>query len=134
MSQRGLTTIPIAWVSVFRRHREDLLIRAGAVIVISGNKNDGSGLPIPSPGVIEEVQLAQTMGKIVIPIGVTGYVAKQIWDDAMVSPEKYLPGVEIGSDLAALGDLNWTMDSVIDAIANLLNKAEIVAAGKAASK
>lgn len=119
---------------VFRRHREDLLIRAGAVIVISGNKNDGSGLPIPSPGVIEEVQLAQAMGKIVIPIGVTGYVAKQIWDDAMVSPDKYLPGIQIGSDLAALGDSNWTMDSVIDAIASLLDKAEMVAAGKAANR
>jgi Sir2- and TIR-associating SLOG family/SIR2-like domain len=127
-------TPPEHRAAVYRKHREDLLVRAGAVIVIAGNKTDDSGRFVPSPGVMEEVNLAQVIGKIVIPIGVTGHVAKQIWDEAMADPEKYLPGIDSESDLTALGAPDWTMDSIIAAVARLLDKCEALAAGRAAPR
>jgi hypothetical protein len=117
--------------TVFAKHREDLLTRAGAVIVISGNKDDGKGSPTPSPGVLEEVGLAQRMGKIIIPIGITGHVARTIWEAAIAEPDRYLPGIKLDSELTALGDEHWTLDTIMTAISSLLRKAEALAAGRA---
>lgn len=52
-----------------------MIARVGAVVVISGNKAGGDGVPVLSAGVKEEVQIVLNLGKPVIPIGVSGYVA-----------------------------------------------------------
>jgi len=60
---------------VFKRHREDMIARVGALVVVAGNKADGVGGSMPSTGVEEEVHIALRLRKPVIPVGVSGHVA-----------------------------------------------------------
>ena len=112
------------------RHREDLLSRVGAVIVVAGNKPDGSGGVTSSDGVVEEVQIAQRMQKIVIPVGVTGHVAENLWKQAVADPERFLPGLKADRPLRTLGDPMATEDALLDAIFAILQQAQHAASLK----
>ncbi|KPF70566.1 hypothetical protein IP84_02410 [beta proteobacterium AAP99] len=107
--------------ATYTRHREDLLSRAGAVVVIAGNKASNMGGIQPASGVVEEVRIAQAMGKIIIPIGVTGHVAADVWTQAMNNPELFLPGLDVQQVLSVLGDETASDDSLIDAVFEILD-------------
>nr|VFK23157.1 MAG: SIR2-like domain-containing protein [Candidatus Kentron sp. MB]VFK28338.1 MAG: SIR2-like domain-containing protein [Candidatus Kentron sp. MB]VFK74210.1 MAG: SIR2-like domain-containing protein [Candidatus Kentron sp. MB] len=109
------------------RHREDLIARAGVLVVIAGNRKREQSEEIEnSPGVFEEVDIALRERKTVIPIGATGHAAKEIWEKAMAEPECYLPGIEIKGELETLGDPNATNEQLLDALFKLLAKSEKV--------
>lgn len=117
----------------FRRHREDMISRVGAVVVLAGNKKDSSGNIIHSPGVDQEVEIALQLGKPVIPIGQSGHVAGELWQAAIRQPDQYLPGIDAISELMVLGDDQATIDQVVAAVVGLLQKAEAYASTKIAS-
>lgn len=106
------------------RHREELLSRAGIVVVLSGNKAASGGGTQISPGVLEEVEIALRDGKRVIPVGATGHAARQVWLDATAHPDRYLPGVNGSRELKTLGNAGATNDQLINALFRLLAKAE----------
>lgn len=119
---------------VFRRHREDMISRVGAVVVLAGNKKDSSGKIVRSPGVDEEVEIALQLGKPVIPVGQSGHVAAELWQAAISQPDQYLPGIDAISELMVLGDDQATIDQVVAAVMGLLQKAEAFAAAKIVSE
>lgn len=112
------------------RHREDLISRVGAIIVLSGNKGDGTAPVRASDGVIQEVEIAKRLGKFIIPVGVTGHVAREVWKAANADPKAYLPGLNVGDLLQTLGDETATDASVSDAIFAILHAAERVSTMK----
>jgi hypothetical protein len=114
--------------ATYTRHREDLLSRAGAVIVIAGNKASDAGGIQRSNGVVEEVNVAQALGKIVIPIGVTGHVADDLWKQAMNNPGHFLPGLDVQQSLAVLGDRTVSDEAIVDAVFAILEAARQQAA------
>ncbi len=116
--------------AAFRRHREDMISRVGAVVVLAGNKADAEGAPIHSNGVEEEVLIALGLGKPIIPIGMSGHVAHDVWLRAMASPQEFLPGLECAAELTILGDHCSTVEQVIAAVSALLVRAERNAAAK----
>lgn len=116
--------------AAFRRHREDMISRVGAVVVLAGNKVGTTGTPMPSNGVEEEVQIALGLGKPVIPIGMSGHVAYDVWLRAMNSPQEFLPGLDSASELKILGDHGSSVEQVIAAVSALLERAERNAAAK----
>lgn len=118
---------------VFRRHREDMISRVGAVVVLAGNKKDSSGKIVRSPGVDEEVEIALQLGKPVIPVGQSGHVAGELWQAAIRQPDQYLPGIDAISELMVLGDDQATIDQVVAAVVGLLQKAEAFASAKIVS-
>lgn len=120
--------------AAFTRHREDMIARVGAVVVIAGNKADGSGPPVLSAGVEEEVQIALKLGKPVIPIGVSGHVAHQVWQAAMATPDRYLPGRNAPAELALLGKEDASNEHLINAVGVLLERAEQMASAKVTSR
>jgi Sir2- and TIR-associating SLOG family/SIR2-like domain len=106
------------------RHREDLISRVGAVVVVAGNKRDGpTGIRL-SEGVIQEVDIARRLGKFIIPIGVTGHVARQVWNQATADPQAYLPNLSVNADLQTLGDDTAGDAAVLDAVFSILRAAE----------
>lgn len=116
--------------AVFKRHREDMIARVGAVVVIAGNKTNGNGGSMPSAGVEEEVQIALSLRKPVIPIGVSGHVAQALWQRAMNKPEDFLPGLAGTDALAVLGDSAATNERIVEAVINLLEEAEAASSAR----
>lgn len=106
------------------RHREDLLSRVGSVVVVAGNKLDPTGRLSSSTGVIEEVEIALRLGKFVVPVGASGHVAEQIWNKAIASPDKYLPGLGMLDELKLLGDKHASNDQLLNAIFAILHAAD----------
>jgi hypothetical protein len=111
------------------QHREDLLSRVGSVIVVSGNRDDGSGGVTNSPGVFEEVDIAKRLGKFIIPIGATGHAAHEVWKCAMKSTNQYLPGLAVAHELETLGNSAATNEQLLNAVFAILAAAERVVAG-----
>jgi len=122
---------PAQRVAAFRRHREDMISRVGAVVVLAGNKTDAEGMPIPSSGVEEEVQIALDLGKPVIPIGISGHVAHDIWLRAMENPQVFLPGLDCAAELEVLGNHSSSVEQIITSVSVILERAERNAAAKA---
>lgn len=61
-----------------RRYREDMMQQAGICIFIGGIRQGAVG-PEMAPGVIEEYEIARALGKMIIPIAMTGGAAVEIW-------------------------------------------------------
>jgi hypothetical protein len=106
------------------RHRQDLLSRVGAIVVVAGNKSDEAGGVRPSTGVREEVAIALRLHKFVIPIGATGHVAHEIWQQAMHDPDKYLPGLAVMPALRTLGDPSASNEVLLHATLQILDASE----------
>lgn len=68
-------------VKLYARHRESLIEKAGIVIFLFGNKRANTGAIVPAEGVREEFAIAKSLGRYVIPVGATGWVAKEIGDE-----------------------------------------------------
>lgn len=73
---------------LFTKYREDIIKDIGITIFLFGNK-EVDGEIKNADGCLEEFKLAKETGKIIIPIGSTGYVAKQILDEIKNGIEKY---------------------------------------------
>ncbi len=116
--------------AAFRKHRVDMICRVGALIVLAGNKAGDTGEVTPSPGVREEVEIALELGKPVIPIGISGHVAREVWEAAARDPEKYLPGLNAAAELQTLGDESASTSQLLESVLSLLRRAEAIACGR----
>ena len=99
---------------------------------ISGNKDDGNGSHVASAGVEEEVSIALSMGKPVIPVGISGHVSHSYWQQAMAEPEIFLPGLNANKELTVLGDSFATNEQITHAVLELLQRAEQAASARLA--
>ena len=61
-------------------NREQMISEAGICIFIFGNKLVNGEVVLAS-GMMEEFQIAKERGKVIIPIGSTGFAAKEIFDE-----------------------------------------------------
>ncbi len=66
---------------MWQKYREDMISRAGIIIIVFGNKKDDKNNIILANGVYSEYEIAKKLNKIIIPVGATGFMAKQIWDE-----------------------------------------------------
>lgn len=75
---------------VFQRFREDLITRAGTAVFFLGNK-DQEGSVVLADGMQAEFALAEERGLNVVPIGASGYKARQLWQHVMDNYATYFP-------------------------------------------
>lgn len=71
-------------------YREDMISYAGAAIFLFGNKVKDGKL-ILSDGMRREFEIAKEQGLKLIPIGVTGYMAQELWTEMNEKLEAYYP-------------------------------------------
>lgn len=73
-------------------YRQEMIAYAGVAIFIFGNTLDAStGKVVPANGVRREFDIAHEKGLKVIPIGVTGYVAEELWRELLANFDTYYP-------------------------------------------
>ena len=66
---------------LWTKYREDMIVHSGIVIFLYGNKRNENGNIVEAYGMKEEYQIAKKEKKYIIPIGFTGYVANEIWEE-----------------------------------------------------
>ena len=87
-------------------YRDEMTSKAGIAIFIFGNKWDEKGNKvIDSDGIKEEFDLCIKNKVIPIPIGITGYISKVLWDEVTNNLDEYYPdNEELRKTITALGD------------------------------
>lgn len=83
--------IPIA--QVWHDYRNEMIAYAGVAIFLFGNKADPNDLSstIPSDGMRKEFEIAISKGLYPIPIGLTGGMSSELWNEVNSNFEKYYP-------------------------------------------
>jgi hypothetical protein len=90
---------------LWREYREQIIKETGVSIFLFGNKYDkSSGQIIDSVGCFEEYEIAKNNKHIIIPIGSTGYAAKNIYDDVKKNIKDYPYLADIIDDLGTETD------------------------------
>lgn len=106
-----------------REYRQQMLSDVGVVIVLAGNKlNASEDGVVLSEGVQQEVEIARKNGACIIPIGATGYVAEQLYNQVCQAPASYYPGLDVSSELSVLGAQNSTVSEFVDAVLSIVRK------------
>ena len=66
--------------ALWSKYREDMINHAGIALFLFGNKSDGKKLLL-SNGMREEYEIAKSKGLFLIPVGATGYMAEERWNE-----------------------------------------------------
>ena len=82
--ESGDKKLPDLWED----YRQKMISNCGVTFIVFGNKLK-DGKIIEANGVIREFEISAEQGNICIPIGLTGYSAKTIFEVIKSSPEKY---------------------------------------------
>lgn len=108
--QSGVKTIPEIWTE----YRKDMLSKAGIAFFIFGNKRSEDGSIIDSNGMIEEFEICIQSNVIPIPIGLTGFVSKKLWDRVMSNLDYYYPeNKDLHEAIIELGKEGISKDEII---------------------
>ena len=115
--QVGTKPLPQVWTE----YREDMVNRAGIAIFVFGNKVQ-DGLVVSSNGMREEYEIAKAKGLILIPIGITGYMAKTLWEEVYAEflESNYVRGKEIKEKLGILGNANTPLSTAREAVVEII--------------
>ncbi|MDQ1351477.1 MAG: hypothetical protein QG657_1779 [Acidobacteriota bacterium] len=108
---------------LWTRYRIEMIENVGFTIFICGNKLDtDTNQLIPATGMREEFEISKSLGKYPIPIGASGSVAKEIWDEVMASPGKFYKNIDVNKELQVLGDQSKSIEDFVEAIFAIIRK------------
>lgn len=104
------------------RLRAEMIQRTGFSVFICGNKRRG-GSVVRADGCLEEFDITTSLGKHPIPIGVTGWVAQELWQEVTASLARYFPRKEreVAPWFQVLGDVKSTDDQLMDAVFGIID-------------
>jgi Sir2- and TIR-associating SLOG family/Phage integrase family len=108
--------------AMWQAYRERMISNAGVVLVVSGNKKLPDGSIGLADGVRKEVAIARGQGKPVIPIGATGHVARELWDECRANPSDFVGSADITKQLDVLGNDTSTVPEIVQAIIESLKQ------------
>ena len=70
-----------------------MISRAGISVYLFGNKLD-NGHIVPANGVKSEYEIAVDKHNLIVPVGCTGYVAQEIWNEVNEKLDAYYTNVD----------------------------------------
>jgi hypothetical protein len=117
--QSGTKTIPQIWTE----YRNEMISKAGVAIFLFGNKLAGTQI-VDSTGMEEEFEICIKYNVIPIPVAITGYVSKKLWDKVVGDFTSFYPNND--QLLAKVKELGNDSASINDVISNILAIIEIL--------
>lgn len=102
-------------------YRQEMISYTGASIFIFGNKKDGDQT-ILAQGVRREFEISNKQNSLVIPVGATGFMAKELWDEIIKDYKKYFNTEDNIEIFRKLGDESLDSPELIEAIMEFLKK------------
>jgi hypothetical protein len=108
----------------YKRIRSEIMEQSSAVVFLSGNKIDSaSGNTVLADGMMKEFDMAKQLQRVLIPVAVTGHVAKKIWDEIEPKLDVLFPR-GLKTHFATLSDPKAPESKIIEAIFKVLEKTE----------
>ncbi|PZP84031.1 MAG: hypothetical protein DI582_09785 [Azospirillum brasilense] len=107
-------------------YRQDMIAHAGVALFMFGNKIDPNDAEkkniVLADGMRREFEIAKEKGLKLIPIGITGYVAAELWQEINKDLDSYYPGASdaFKEAFAALNDEKTTLPQCTDIILRML--------------
>ena len=113
----------VARTQMWTQHRKNMISNCGVVIFLFGNKFDDKGQVIASPGMREEFEIAKSNNAYLLPVGETGYMAKELYDETLASYEKYNSNYNSAAkgDFQQLSTPNANLTQTVNKIMTVLN-------------
>jgi hypothetical protein len=102
-------------------YRQDILSHTGVAIFLFGNKLE-SGKIVNADGMKKEFEIALAKGNLVLPIGWTGFMSRELWERVFAAYEDYYPGKANYDLFVELGRDDLEAHSVIELIINFLHQ------------
>jgi hypothetical protein len=103
--------------------RRDMLANVGFSVFLCGNRLDSTANIVRvGKGVWEEFELTAALGRYPIPIGASGWAAREVWETVMSQPNKYYGTVNLTRELEILGDIGRGNSEYVEAIFNMVQK------------
>ena len=108
--------------ALWRSYRRDLVSPVGFAVFIAGNKVDETGTVVSANGVRAEYEIARELGKYPLPIGATGWVADELWQEVLEDFDAIFPSGTSRRAFRALGSKKASDASILDALFSLINQ------------
>lgn len=116
-STEGELSLSALWT----KYREDMIDHAGIALFMFGNKLSDNNVVL-SNGMREEYEIAKNKGLFLIPIGATGYMAEQLWEEQNSEIQK---NTNISKEMKLLfkqlGDRQIKTVELIDLVIQIIN-------------
>ncbi|WP_158735587.1 SIR2 family protein [Alteribacillus sp. YIM 98480] len=108
--------------NLWQEYRQDMLSRSGISIFIYGNKIQ-DGKTVIANGVLSEFEIAVQNGNVIVPVGATGYAAKEIWEKVNTDFDKYFPNSDqqLVDQFNQLNNENLSYEDIVKEIINFVN-------------
>lgn len=109
--------------ALWEQYRQRMLSLAGIAIFVFGNKFDPENPAriISANGMIREFEIAIGKGAVPVPIGATGFAAKEIWDRVMGDPATYYSGLDwLAPLIRELGDNRSKPEDLISKVVKIV--------------
>jgi len=104
----------------WNNYRKDMISYTGISIFIFGNKFE-SDKTVLANGVRSEFEISLEQNSFVIPIGATGYISRQLWDETLKNYATYFGTEDYIELFLKLGDDTLTPDQLIDQIIEFIS-------------
>ncbi|WP_373959387.1 SIR2 family protein [Vibrio gigantis] len=115
---------PKARKEIWTKYRNEIIGSAGIALFFMGNKFvDGN--VVLADGMKEEFNIARELGLAVIPIGGSGYMAKELWDIVMIDISEYYD-VSNSSLIDAINELGEEVDKPEQIISKVVNVIDLM--------
>ncbi len=108
----------------WEKYRRDMIARTGISIFLYGNKIH-QGQVVKAKGVTSEFNISFEQNNYIVPVGATGYVAKDLWNKVNEEFEMYYPGADARMK-KLFGELNNEALSIEELISTILEFVEIL--------
>lgn len=108
---------------VWSDYRKDMISYAGIAIFLFGNKIV-DGKVVKSDGMREEFEIAKQKNLLLLPIGITGYITKDFYDEIVSDIDEFYPDLNknLKSKIVNLNPENKNLDEIIKNIIDILNE------------
>lgn len=117
--QSGDKSISERWTD----YRNEIISQAGVAIFMFGNKENENGEIAPSNGMKEEFEICLKYNVIPIPIGCTGSISEELWNDIMENhTELYFNDQLLMDGIRKLGQSDISNDEIISTVLSIIDK------------
>lgn len=106
----------------FTRYREELIGQAGIAVFIMGNKTSAGGI-VNADGVRTEFELAKQKGLYLLPLGCSGWMSKELWEEVMSGFDRNFPkqSAKIRPLMQRIGEATKNPLELLDPLLSLID-------------